>query len=1747
MKIVIRSLVILLLFLICSSNGFALHPQQSGINDSAKHKKAKAKRFHENQLLIKFTHKAERMRKRGGNTSGIKRLKKKGKLRMKRLAKRLKRKSKSGFERWHKIDLPEGLNFKEAKKMLENDPDIEYVEPNYLVSIQQLPSDPRFDELWGLENTGQTGGIAEADISAKEAWDITTGSSNVTVAVIDTGIDYNHPDLANNMWVNKGEIPNNGIDDDGNGYVDDYHGYDFVNYDGDPYDDHGHGTHVSGTIAATANNGIGVAGVSWSSRIMALKFMDANGTGTTAAAVAAINYATAMGAKISNNSWGAWSPLVPQALIDAISAANDAGSIFVAAAGNANTDVNTTPIIPARIALPNVIAVAATDSNDDLAWFSNYGSTTIHLGAPGVDIFSTLPPKRLCTKTSICVTNGYGKFSGTSMAAPHVAGAAALLKSRFPNLSIVEIKNRLINTVDIIPALSSNTVSGGRLNIAKALNMVAHTVNFNSGLNQISRQSTITLSLNLTSNADEVLNLSLEPLPSGITASLSANQVPLASGSSTNVTVTIQTDDTINRTMVPIRVLSTGSESIVSVAETMLQVLVSDFDLIATPAMNYVTPGNSINVELGLESFDTSGLVDLAVSSSSGIGAQLLSSTEMLPLNGSVTTILNVTPTNGIVPGVYDIPVTATMGGVSKTIEIQINVIDVDLVPTNISTSINAIDLAESFLIIYSISNNGLSSTAGSFRVGYYLSTDSTIDKNDMLLDSRDLSILGAGVSRNFNSTLTIPYNTNLGDYYLGLIVDDLNTEVETNENNNMLATVVSVVVETDVCSSSCDFNTIQDAIDAAPVDGIIVVREGSYFEAIVMGENKTLFGIDGPEKTIIDATALDSSVISLVNNSAHIEGFTLRGGNSDIGGGISVSDGVVTIRNNIIHNNIASIRGSAVGGGSNYTRVSLIDNVISDNLSLGDLGTVSVGGLKEVRNNIFNNNQVPDGKGGGLVVSWDGINMSIVDRNTFIGNSAMFGGAIYFPKYTRAVVSNSLIAKNSAIEGAGIYGDDYSNGNRILNSTIVDNQGTALGRGTYGGRLWTMENSIVYGNTGGIGWPIPYLNSITSGDGVDPMFVDYAAGNYRLAAGSPAIDSGGDFGPSTDYWGNPYDHKKDLDGKIRPLDGDSLGAGTTGDGSDYDMGAYEFVDTSLPIADMPDISPSGGEFYGSVTVTLSSSIPGATIYYTLDGSTPSPVNGILYTGPILLKNSLVINAITITVDHQDSSVSSAAFTILDELLDIDLLPTDIYTSATSVRSGQSFDLGYSLVNDGLSATMGDFRVGYYLSDDEFIDSNDQLIGSQTINRLNSGEATSSIVFVTLPNYIIPKNYYVGIVVDDLDVEEETDETNNSMANGMISILAEADVCPLNCPFSSIQTAIDATAKNGTIIVGAGIYYEAIILGDNKTLLAINGPEDTVIDATGLNTSVIRLINYSAHIEGFTLQGGNSTHGGGIYVNNGIVTIKNNIIQDNIASNAGSAIGGGSTYYAKVYLFDNVFANNISTGVWGAVSVGGIRQVNGNSFLNNQVPNGNGGGLVLLGSRQDPALIDRNIFTGNSAARGGAIYVPAYTPATISNTLIADNSGADGAGIYASSRAYGVRIVNSTIANNDGVGIHIMNYAGRNWRLESSIVHGNSGGNIVTARYSYGVRKYSSMTYDTVDPMFMDPDAGNYRLVAGSPAIDTGANFGSPTDSSGNPYDISVDLDGNSRPMDGDGLGVGSTGDGSDYDMGAFEFVESLQ
>jgi subtilisin family serine protease/subtilisin-like proprotein convertase family protein len=401
------------------------------------------------------------------------------------------------------------------------DPLVLAAEVDETANVSLIPNDPQFSQQWDMLNTGQNSGTKGADDNATQAWNATTGSPGVVVAVMDTGIDYDNPDLYLNIWINQAEIPKsrlkNLVDVNHDGYIsfrdlnnpinqgpgkitdinhdgvidaadilapmvlnaqgqdtgqggwafpgntqdgdtahpNDFIGWNFVNNTNDPFDDNGHGTHVAGTIGAVGNNGVGVAGVDWNVQIMPVKFLDSTGTGTETNFLSALSFSIQHGAQITNNSWDGFgdSPIV----FDAIQTAQAHGQIFVAAAGNGSGNNDVTPDYPSSFNLDNIVSVAATDQNNKLAGFSNFGASTVDLGAPGVDILSTTP------------NDTYSIMSGTSMAAPHVTGTLALVWGEHPTWTYKQVIAQVENTVTKVPALEGKTVTGGLLNIGAAV------------------------------------------------------------------------------------------------------------------------------------------------------------------------------------------------------------------------------------------------------------------------------------------------------------------------------------------------------------------------------------------------------------------------------------------------------------------------------------------------------------------------------------------------------------------------------------------------------------------------------------------------------------------------------------------------------------------------------------------------------------------------------------------------------------------------------------------------------------------------------------------------------------------------------------------------------------------------------------------------------------------------------------------------------------------------------------------------------------------------------------------------------------------------------------------------------------------------------------------------------------------------------------------------------------------------------
>ena len=458
-----------------------------------------------------------------------------------------------------------------------NNPLIEIVEPNSIYSATvNTPNDPGFPGLYGMHNTGQDGGTSDADIDAPEAWDISTGSSTVVVGIIDSGIDDDHPDLEANMWTNPGEIPGNGVDDDNNGYIDDIHGWDWAYNDNTPTDFNGHGTHVAGTVGAVGNNSIGVTGVCRTVRLMALKFLNDTGNGSTSNAISAIEYATDNGATLTNNSWGGGS--FSSTLRTAILNSN---MIFAAAAGNGGSDYigddnDVTPHYPSSYDCDNIISIASIDRNNIIATSSNFGLTSVDVGAYGVSILSTKPDNATAINFGSpgqgLSSSFYGIISGTSMATPLVAGLAALLYANNPALSWSTVKTTIMNTVVPIADLDGVTVSGGCINAYNAIS--------NSGTSgSFTIQNLGTGNLSITSITDNKTWLTTSGYPS--------TPFTITPSGSQSITATVNWSLVGTTTQTGIITIPSNDPD-----EPSVSVQVTAIPVCTPPAINGTTPGS---------------------------------------------------------------------------------------------------------------------------------------------------------------------------------------------------------------------------------------------------------------------------------------------------------------------------------------------------------------------------------------------------------------------------------------------------------------------------------------------------------------------------------------------------------------------------------------------------------------------------------------------------------------------------------------------------------------------------------------------------------------------------------------------------------------------------------------------------------------------------------------------------------------------------------------------------------------------------------------------------------------------------------------------------------------------------------------------------------------------------------------------------------------------------------------------------
>ena len=558
---------------------------------------------------------------------------------------------------------------------LSANPDVEYAEPDYIVRAYATPNDPYLGNLWAIQNTGQsilgTPGSPGADIEALSAWGLSTGSSSVVVGVVDTGIDYNHPDLAANVWTAPAAFT---VTIGGRAITcaAGTHGFNAVSNTCDPLDDNNHGSHVSGTIGAAGNNTQGVVGVNWTTRIMALKFLNSRGSGTTSGAINAIEFAIQVkqlfpsqaGVQVLSNSWGGGG--FSQALLDEINAANAAGMLFVAAAGNSGLNNDQTANYPSNYDAPNVVAVAATDNQDRRASFSSYGATTVDLGAPGVAILSTIR------------NAGYAYYDGTSMATPHVSGAAALVLSRCA-LDPAALKADLLGSVDPIPALAGVTVTGGRLNVYQALTACQPaTPDFSLAASPPSatvapgQAAGYSVNVSPSGGFNGTVNLAISGLPREAGATATFSPASLQQQGSSTLAVTTSTDTPIGTYPLTITGTSGALSHTATVTLVVAAPVAKTFTLAVSPSSVSVSLGSKAGYILTLT--PSGGFNSTVGFTVSGLpsGASASFSPKTLPGSGSSTMTIRTSPRGTV--GSNTLNITASGGGVTLTVPVTLTV-----------------------------------------------------------------------------------------------------------------------------------------------------------------------------------------------------------------------------------------------------------------------------------------------------------------------------------------------------------------------------------------------------------------------------------------------------------------------------------------------------------------------------------------------------------------------------------------------------------------------------------------------------------------------------------------------------------------------------------------------------------------------------------------------------------------------------------------------------------------------------------------------------------------------------------------------------------------------------------------------------------------------------------------------------------------------------------------------------------------
>ena len=1490
-------------------------------------------------------------------------LNQRGKSKVDKLIRRKNIKPGSNMARWRSVKLPKDMTEDEAIELFKNDPNVEYVEPNYIVELNVIPDDVLYNYLWGMDR-----------INAPAAWDSETGYWPIVVGVIDTGVDYTHPDLVNNMWINPGEIAGNGVDDDGNGYIDDVYGYDFANDDGDPYDDFAHGTHVAGTIGAVGNNAQGVVGINWTTQIMALKFIGSNGFGTTLGAIQAIDYAVSMGVKLTNNSWGCLG-CYSQAMEDSIQAANDAGMLFVAAAGNyrrGGHNVDITPFYPANFDVPNVVSVAASSIFGGKAYFSNYGQQTVDLAAPGLGILSTIPDW-LCeiweSKGYPCMFPGYGWFSGTSMAAPHVTGALALLLASEPELSADELKKRLLENVSVEPAFARYTNTSGHLDLVKLLtnsptapdyklSMSPQYYELNSG--ETGKADVV---IDSGENYSGSLTLSAVSPNALISVNLSENILDILPGEQGIVTLTAITSAELPQGNYPIEVIVSNDIGQSRSRIVTLKVEGPMLSIVPSPISPYITPGERAVVSLDITSVNGySGDVSISASSMVPDATEYFSSqSDNFPLGSSITILpSNITLSAGETqtvtmfvdttletPAGYDYLLYLNFQGQysswTPTMTIGIWYPGIDLINTEIwlDTDIKY-NVGDRYIASITEANYGVED-APAHESAFYISTDDVINTNDTPLFSLDIPLLKKrGEEYHVHPSFLIP-NVPPGIYYVGVVSDHLSQVVESNENNNVSTDIYEIEITNGSDLVFSEFilepNSVVTPGGFIPYSATITnqgnspVRGSEFFVGLYVSTDENITTADKLIKEVrFNSVLFDDEILApgesrVVYGGAGLNGYDIQSGTYYFGGIVDHTDkereanetnntavaGTFTFLQDVDLTPVAvSLSKSQVSQLETFSVSTTISNTGStDAVDVTVHYYLSDDAVITEEDQLLTTSTIPLVPASGSVV------------NTPLNNQRIGAGSALGLYYVGVIID----------QGDNISERDENNNISLAESIeLINNVDPAVSAVSY---------SSVFVEPG------------------DTVLVSYTLSNLGTT--------------SFTKW-------------VKPACKIHLSADTV----------YDETDVLLEVCDVPYLA--GGESADYIkNVTLSATL-GAGNYHIL----------VVLNGPADDLNS----ANNIMSGHQMESGAS-----------FDLSISDVSSSSQTLFSGIPFNLNFTLNNSG-SSLVPNVDTTFYLSTDALLSADDVFITDVTSAGLQAASSVSvTASSVSIPSGVSSGDYYLIAATDQLDLLPESNETDNSAVGALISVTNSSDLMieSLSSDLSSLAAGesltINGMVKNvGATDVASGYTIGVYISGNpvfNSNAVYLGEWQGTTILTSGASENVSltvklpgskdyigdRYIHVVADSQEIIAETDETNNGASIAVN--LVTefdlIIGNVSVEESFARAGDTIKidssvsniGPSTVYNSVYDYNKtnhkvglylstdteITSSDLAIGIWEhryGIAGGGTISKTVSITLNSDVPPGDYfiGAIADAGNRRPETDETNNGLAGNRISIG---------------------------------------------------------------------------------------------------------------------------------------------------------------------------------